>query len=207
MRCGSDALHEKAIAQGLEGDPGLGHATDSNAPFGRIGLKCWEIGPRDVVQMIQESVDITAALSTPNRDQATWLKHICSLVRLYVFITMSSHSFEVLHMFGLQQYSVMNGRSSFMNEWHMVFLGLGDKEAVLLFQAAMPDTVQKNGRVDAIFVSGKQEMAQHYQRQGAVTSLILPVLPTDPNVTPAYFAIALPMQNGIVRYFADFPHP
>ena len=76
---------------------------------------------------------------------------------------MSSHSFEVLPMFGLQQYSVMNGSPLFMNGRHMALMRLGDKEAVLSLRVATSDTVQKNGRVDAMFVSGEQEMVQHYQ--------------------------------------------
>ena len=86
-------------------------------------------------------------------------------------------------------------------------MGSGDKEDVYFLRVATPDTVQHFGRVDEIFVAGEQEMTQHYQQQGAVTSLIPPVLPTNQNVTPANFAIVMPVPNGIVHYFADCPYP
>ena len=114
---------------------------DPVLPVGRIGLKCWETGPRDVADLIQEAASIHNSLAAPNRNTAAWMQNLCNSARPYVFLSMSSQSFSIMPIYGLQQYNVMNGSPSFVNGQYMAFIGSGDQEAVNVLRVATADTV------------------------------------------------------------------
>ena len=76
-----------------------------------------------------------------------------------------------------------------------------------VLRVVTPKTVQKFGQLDAVLVTGEQEMDLHYQQTGSIASLLPPVNNTVPNASQAAYAVIILVPNGIAHLFAGYPHP
>ena len=190
---------------------GGGQASQIPPPMGgcgRLGLRCFELGPTDSLTVCVEVLSDMEAFIHQAFDRTERLQRISLSARPYVLLTLSPHSFQIVPVYGLQQYHVMGGRQSVLEGRYFAFLGTGNEEAQQSLHLVPQDTLDSMGSPGRIWAATEAAIDQWFQGQGQYPSTLMPsAVPNGANMEEVAVEMMMHCPCALVHIFGDSPHP